>query len=199
MRQPHQTALEVEERQRKWRDPTVAFPALLKETFRGCDLSALGVERSHGSEGVQIRSPLYGLTVERKSVVVAPDRLKRRGTFRVENRGIRSEPLRHIEIGQRLRKAMEPRTRTCSRKESQAATWGVIDELFCQLLSPLVIGNASEDLPLQADEVNEFDSTGGSQPSSPELALLAVDLRLQIHQRDDTRRRDELTVDGRTR
>lgn len=84
---------------------------------------------------------------------------------------------------------MECRPRPGARDEGYAVSRAMVRELFGPRLRPFVVCDATEDVPPQRHEFNELGSTTHVEPSREGHPLLAVDLRLQIRQRESTCRR----------
>lgn len=96
---PHHAALEVEQRKRKRRDPTVEIPALVEEALRGDDITALSVQRSQGPEGSKISSTFRSHLEETESLVVVPNCLQGGGAFGLNHRRIAPEMLLNADVG----------------------------------------------------------------------------------------------------
>ena len=62
----------------------------------------------------------------------------------------------------------------------------IVRELVGPRFSPFVVGDATQDVPTQKQQFNELGLAPGIEPSREGLPRLAVDLRLQIAQREDT-------------
>lgn len=88
LRQPHQATLEVEQCQRKQRDPTIMIATLVEEALRGGDITSFGVQHSQSPDRVEIGAPFRGLTVDREGGVIASNRLEDGGALGVHNRRI---------------------------------------------------------------------------------------------------------------
>jgi len=123
--EPHLGAPEVEQRQRKRRDTTVASPTLVKEALRCGHIPALGMKSGQRPEGSEIGSTFRSLSEEWEGLVVASDRLEDCGVFGAYNRRISSEPLRPLKVGQGVREAMECGPRPSAGEEGHAVSRGI--------------------------------------------------------------------------
>jgi hypothetical protein len=156
------------------------------------------MKRSQRPEGSEIGSTFRSLSQECEGLVVSSNRLEDCGLLDTYNRRISSEPLRPLKVGQGVGKAMECGPRPSAGEEGHAVSRGIASELLGALFSPLVIGNATQDVPPQGNQVNELGLIADSEKPRPGLSLLPFDLRLQIPQREDSRRREELPIDHLT-
>ena len=119
-----------------------------------------------------------------EGLVVASDRLEDRGAFGIHNGGICSEAPGFIEVTQRIGEAMEGGPRPGAREEGYAVSRAIVRELFGPRLRPFVVCDATQDVAPQRHQFDELGLTTNIEPSGEGLALLAVDLRLQIRQRE---------------
>ena len=63
------------------------------------------------------------------------------------------------------------------------------------LFSPLVVGDATQDVPTQRNQLDELDLIADSEKPRPGQSLLTFDLRLQIREREAPCRCEELALD----
>src|SRR5260370_27795571 len=80
---PHETQLEVEERQRKWRDTAVPAAAFQVQQFCGVDLSALGIEPEQGRDIFKTLTTVLGCLQDGKGFIVATEGLEDRRAFAI--------------------------------------------------------------------------------------------------------------------
>ena len=186
LREPHQGAPKVELRQRKRRNPTVVVTTFVEELFGRGHIPAIGAKRSQRRQRGEIGATFYGVPEDREGLVVASDRLEDGGAFGVHVGGIGSEPQGVIEVTQRVGEAVERGTRAGAREEGYAVGRAIVRELFGPRFSPFVVGDATQDVPTQKQQFNELGLAPGIEPSREGLPRLAVDLRLQIAEREDT-------------
>ena len=117
----------------------------VKQLLRSHDLTALGMQCCQGPKHGHIGSPLRSLVVDSQGRLVASNRLKDAGAFGVHKGGIGPKPLRGIEVGQRIRKAVELAARPRSGNNCHAVC-GCISLLGP--LSPILV--ARTELPRSA-------------------------------------------------
>ena len=79
---------------------------------------------------------------------------------------------------------MEGGPRPGAREEGFAVSRAIVRELFGPRVRPFVVCDASEDLAPQRHQFDELGLTTNIEPSREGLALLAVDLSLQIRHRE---------------
>ena len=79
---------------------------------------------------------------------------------------------------------MEGGPRPGPREEGYAVGRAIVRELFGPRLRPFVVCDATQDLASQRHQFNELGLTTNIEPSREGLALLAVDLRLQVRHRE---------------
>jgi hypothetical protein len=108
------------------------------------------MKRSQRPEGSEIGSTFRSLSEEWEGLVVASDRLEDCGVLGTYNRRISSEPLRPLKVGQGVREAMECGPRSSAGKEGRAVSRGISSQLLSALFSPLVVDDATQDVPRKA-------------------------------------------------
>ena len=79
---------------------------------------------------------------------------------------------------------MEYGPRPGAREEGYAVSRAIVRELFGPRLRPFVVCDATEDVAAQRHQFDERGLTTNIEPCREGLPLLAVDLRLQIRQRE---------------
>ena len=147
-------------------------------------IPALGAQRSQRRDRGEIGSTFHGLPHDGEGLVVASDRLEDRGAFGIHNGGICSEAPGFVEVTQRIGEAMEYGPRPGPRDEGCAVSRTIVCELFGPRLRPFVVCDAAEDVAAQRHQFDERGLTTNIEPSGEGLALLAVDLGLQIRDRE---------------
>ena len=152
--------------------------------LRPVDIAALGAQRSQRRDRGEVGSTFLGLRHDGEGVVVASDRLEDRCPFGIHYGGICSEAPGFVEVFQRIGEAMEYGPRPGAREEGYAVSRAIVRELFGPRLRPFVVCDGTEDVAAQRHQFDERGLTTNIEPSGEGLALLAVDLCLQIRQRE---------------
>ena len=152
--------------------------------LRRVDIAALGAQRSQRRERGEVGSTFHSLRHEGEGVVVASDRLEDRGAFGIHDGGICSEAPGFIEVTQRIGEAMEGGPRPGAREEGYAVSRAIARELFGPRLRPFVVCDGAEDVAAQRHQFDELGLTTNVEFAGGGLPLPAVDLRLQIGDRE---------------
>ena len=90
--------LEIEKRQRKWRNAAVLAAALHVLPFCGFDFASLGMQADHGREIFKARPALCGFLAQGKGFIVAAESLEDCRPLAVDCFSIEREPLGTIEV-----------------------------------------------------------------------------------------------------
>ena len=121
---------------------------------------------------------LHSVPEDGEGLVVASDRLEDRGAFGVHVGGIGFELQGVIEVTQRIGEAVERGARPGAREEGYAVGRAIARELFGPRFSSFVVGDATQEVSTQKQQVNEFGLAPGIDPPRGVLARPTVDLRL---------------------
>ena len=168
---------------------TATLIAEIGDIFRFDDFDQLlayaGVhpaERSSGNKGANPETSWHMSKAGNAHLRAAAYRMAVVG---VQHNPVGAEALGGVEIRQRLGKTVESRSRPGAGQEGAAVGWRVAHQLLGQRCGALVVGDATQDMPAQDEQVDQVSVPGHRKPSNCRLRLETVDLRLQIDQGND--------------
>ena len=119
-----------------------------------------------GPKHGHIGSPFRSLVVDRQSRLVASNRLKDAGAFGVHKGGLGPKPLRRIEVGQRIRKAVESAARPRSGNNCHTVCGCITSELLRPLVGPFIVADTPQDLSSKRDQFDELGPDADRCPPS---------------------------------
>jgi hypothetical protein len=102
---------------------------------------------------------------------------ERRRRVDVHEGGIGPEPLRRIEVGHRICKAVESAARPRSGDNCHTVCWCITSELLRPLQGPFIVADTPQDLSSKRDQFDELGLDADRCPPSAWELLQAIDLR----------------------
>src|SRR5215471_717849 len=190
--EPHVTALKLELRDRKWAYAAIPSAAFVEQRLGISNLSEIGMDRCQRGQTLEVSVPLLSCLAQAPRLFISPHSLQDSRRFHIQLAALQTQPLGCLEIGQRFDETVQAASRPCACQKRQSVGRCAVDLSLGQHLCALVVGDTTQDLGTEHDEIDQRGPGLARLRSPGRLLLEPLDVRLQVVERNRAVRRTDL-------